>query len=343
MKLGTTLFSFTNEWLARRYTLAELLRRTSALDLGPAVEVIGYQAWRDYPALPRDAVLEFRRLCDELGLEPAALGGYVDLARRVDRLVTLDEAVALLRSQIDVAARLGFPVLRLHAGIPVDALERVAPLAERRGVTLATEVQGSQAPDHPVVAEILACRERVGSPSIALALDYSVAMAAVPRTFADALRRLGMSASDLDGLIGLWQSGASTAELFAAIGDVDAPAAALDEARSGFVRFGRQDPRAWLPLVPEIAYAHAKFWELGDDGDDPSVRTAELFEVLVEGGYDGAVASEWGGSAWKDVDDVNGFEIVGRHQALCRRLIGDAAAPGADHTNVLSLASEGNG
>ena len=50
-----------------------------------------------------------------------------------------------------------------------------------------------------------------------------------------------------------------------------------------------------MPLVPAIAYAHAKFWELDDEGDDPSVRTAELVSVLAEGGYGGVVASERGG------------------------------------------------
>ena len=110
------------------------------------IEVIGYQVWRRYPALSNDDVLEFHRLCGRHGLEPAALGGYVDLARRVDRLVTADEAVELLEAQVETARLLGFPVLRLHAGIPVTVLERVAPLAERHDVVLATEVQGGGRP-----------------------------------------------------------------------------------------------------------------------------------------------------------------------------------------------------
>jgi hypothetical protein len=115
--------------------------------------------------------------------------------------------------------------------------------------------------------------------------------------------------------------------VLAAIGEVDAPAAALDEARSGFTRFGRQEPRSWLPFVGEIAYAHAKFWELDDAGDDPTVRTEELLHVLAEGGYDGVVASEWGGSAWKDTDEVDAFEVVGRRHALCRRLLDEIGRP----------------
>ena len=282
-------------------------------------------------------MLEFRRLCDRLGLEPAALGSYVDLARRVDRMVTADEAVELLQAQVETARTLGFPVLRLHAGIPVPVLERVAPLAERHGVALATEVQGDQTPDHPAVAAVLESRDRLDSPAIALTLDFSVAMRAVPASFTDALRRLGTAREDVGALIALWESGAPTPELFAAIAELRSPAAALDEARAGFVRFGRQEPSAWAPLVAAVAYAHAKFWGLDDEGDDPSVRTAELVSVLAEGGYGGVVASEWGGSAWVDADEADAFELVGRHHARCGRLLADAEASVGRNQSVLPV------
>jgi hypothetical protein len=304
VRLATTAFSFTNEWLARRYTLETLLARVAHLGLGPGIELIGFQTWRAYPKLTADDVLAFRRLVDELGLEPAALGAYVDTARRADRPMTTAEAVEFLRPQIAVAEALGFPLLRLHGGVPVAVIEQLVPVAERAGVTLAIEVQGGQTPDSPAVLALLEC-------DVPLALDFSVAMAAVPAAFVDAVCRLGIAREDVDGL---WSHALTPS-------DVDAPAAALDEARAGFVRFGRQDPQAWLPFVPRIAYAHAKFWELDEAGDDASVRTAELIDVLRAGGYDGFVAIEWGGSAWVDIEDVHAFELVRRHHERCRALV----------------------
>ena len=187
-------------------------------------------------------------------------------------------------------------------------------------MTLATEVQGGQTPVDPAVATVLECRDRTGSPNVALALDFSVAMSDVPRPWVDSVLAHGMARRDLDALLASWAEGASTRELFGALSDVEAPAAALDEARAGFVRFGRQEPQAWSPLVPTLAYAHAKFWELDEAGNDPTVRTAELFDVLRDGGYAGHVASEWGGNAWAEADDVDAFELVRRHRELCRSL-----------------------
>jgi hypothetical protein len=326
VRLAVTSFSFTNEWLARRYTLTQLLRRIAALGRGTGIEVSGYQAWRSYPALSRDDVHMFRRQVEELELEPVALGAYVDLLRRVDRAMTIDEASEQLVAQVGTARELGFPLLKLHAGIPAAVLERGTAAAEHAGVILAVEIQGGQTPFDPAAAAVIECRERLGSPNLALTLDFSVAMASIPEGFADAVRRAGMASEQLERVVELWQQGATTPELFAALAATGAPAAALDEARAGFVRFGRQEPEAWLPLVPQIGYAHAKFWELDDAGDEPTVRNAELISVLRDGGYTGVVASEWGGNAWAEADDVDAFELTGRHLGLLRSLIENPAA-----------------
>jgi hypothetical protein len=321
LRLGTTAFSFTNEWLARRYTLEGLIARVAEDGLGPGLELIGFQAWRSYPRLAADEVLAFRRLCDDHGLEPAALGAYVDSARRADGPMTEAEAVDFLAPQIADAADLGFSVLRLHAGIAFPVLERLIPAAERAGLVLATELQGAQSPDDPAVAALLDFHDRIPSASLGLALDCSVAMTRPPRAFEETVCALGMARHDLDRLVAQWSDGVAIGALLASIAPIDAPSAALDEARAGLFRFGRQEPSAWRPLVSRIVYAHAKFWELDDAGDDPTVRTRELIDVLRDGGYEGVIASEWGGSAWVDADDVDAFELVRRHHERCRALV----------------------
>ena len=85
MRLGVSTFSLTNEWLSRRYTPESLLERIAEAGLGPGLEIIGQQMWRDYPRLTQEQVLDFRRLCERLGPEPAAIGGYADLLRRQDQ------------------------------------------------------------------------------------------------------------------------------------------------------------------------------------------------------------------------------------------------------------------
>ena len=332
MRLGTTTFSFTNEWLAGSVSLAQMLGRVGREGLGPGVELVGYQAWREFPRLTRDEVLAFRRLADRHDLEPTALGGYADLMRRVDRLMTTDEAIAFLSPQIEAARSLGFPIVRLHAGIPADVLERLVPAAEAGGVTLATEIQGGQTPDSAAVSSILELRERLDTSAIALVLDASVSMNAVPGAFRDAAVRAGATPDQVEELASLWALDTPMPELFDRLAALDLTDVARVELQSGFVRFGRQDPHVWAPLVSAIAYVHAKFWEVDAAGSDPSVRTPDLLAVLGEGGFDGVVAVEWGGSAWLDADEVDAFDLVARHGSFCKAVISNGVPEVATRT-----------
>jgi sugar phosphate isomerase/epimerase len=333
LKLGTTLFSFTDEWLSRRYTLEQLLGRASELGIGPGLELVGFQSIRGFPTIDSDFSFRFRHELDRHGLEPSALAAYVDFARRPGRTMSADEAVEMLVQQIDAARELGFPVLRLHTGIATDVIERATPVAERAGVTLATEVQGAQSPEHPDVAAVLECHDRLESANLGLLLDFSVSMTALPSIFTEQLARLGLAPALIGLVAELWEQGAPMHAIVREL--ADAPEEARNEAIAGLFRFGRQKPRSWLPLVPHVVHVHAKFWELDEAGDEPTMPYAELFGVLRDGGYSGFVSSEWGGGAWQEADDVDAFELVRRHHELCRRLIS------RKRENLLSVAADG--
>ncbi|MDW8339709.1 MAG: TIM barrel protein [Thermoleophilia bacterium] len=321
MKLAASTFSFSDEWIGGELTLPDLLRRLTESGSPTGVEVIGAQLWRDFPRLAQEEILAFRRLLDELELEPAAIGVYVDLFRRSDRSLTPKEALGELAAQIATAAALGFPVARLHSGVPLDVLERAAPLAEEAGVAVAIEIQGEQRPDDPGVASLLELVERLDSPGLGLVLDFSISMRRIPSTFTDALLAAGFPRATLEDAVARWEEGAPTADVLRALGNAGAPVALLDLRRSGFARFGRQDPEAWRPHIPRIAHVHAKFWELDASGSDPSVRDAELIAVLRHGEYGGFVCSEWGGNAWLDADEVDAFALTAQHLGHLLRLI----------------------
>src|SRR3712207_4411697 len=146
--LGTTLFSLMPEWRAG-HDLPTLLDRVARADCGPALEVIGHQAWRGFPHVSGDDERAFRDAVDRLGLVPTALGVYTDLFRRPGRAMSDQEAFEDVAPQIAAAAQLGFPVVRATLGMAPGLLRRVADQAEQLGVVLTFEVQGATAPDAP--------------------------------------------------------------------------------------------------------------------------------------------------------------------------------------------------
>jgi hypothetical protein len=82
---------------------------------------------------------------------------------------------------------------------------------------------------------------------------------------------------------------------------------------------GHQDAAAWAEILPDVVHVHGKFFDIGDDGREPVVPVEELIDVLVAGGYDGYISSEYEGWHWNTRADA--FEMVARQQALCRRAL----------------------
>ena len=143
--LGTTLFSLTPDWRSGA-EVTSVLERIAATGCGPALEVIGHQAWRGFPRLSTKDEHAFQAAVDRLGLIPVALGVYTDLYRRPGRPMSADEVVEDVRPQLEAAARLGFAAVRATLGMEPGLLRRVATEAERLGLVLTFEVQGATAP-----------------------------------------------------------------------------------------------------------------------------------------------------------------------------------------------------
>jgi sugar phosphate isomerase/epimerase len=328
--LGTTLYSLTNEWRARRYTLEGLIERVAAAGLGPGLELVGFQSIRGFPQLDESFVRDFRALVERCGLQPTALGANIDVALRSDRLMTTEECVEYLTAQIEAARRLGFPVLRIQIGATPEVLERVAPSAERAGVRLGMEIHAPEGGDSPRVLAIRECFDRIGSPFLGFIPDFSSTMTAVPRGQLAAFERAGLPSTAVELLVEEWGADGPPHERYERFAEgaaaLGAPADAIASARIAFTMFGTRAPETWREILPAVVHVHAKFYELDDDGEEPSIPHGELLGLLRDAGYDGAISSEWEGHAWADAGEADAIELLKGHHALCHRHLGAARA-----------------
>ena len=178
--LGVTLFSFTNEWQQRRYTLDQLVAKVAELGLGPGIEAVGYQTFRDYPSVSDAAADHFRNLVARHGLTPTCLGGDVDIGRRPGRRMDAGEMVVDIERQIEAARKLGFPVLRVQDFVGPAVLARIVPAAERAAVRVVCELMAPLTVDSPQIVELRECFERLGSPYLGFMPDFTASMTSVP-------------------------------------------------------------------------------------------------------------------------------------------------------------------
>jgi hypothetical protein len=334
-KLGITLFSLTLEMRRPDYSLESMIRKVAELDLGPGLEVVGFQSIRNWPRVGDDFVRQFRDLVEECELVPSAMSMNLDLARRRDRRMTEDEGLAYLEAQMEAAKKLGFPIGK-SAILPTRGfVEGLARIAERLDMKFGVEVHSPESVDSPHVVELRELFDAVDSPRLGFVPDFSASMHDVPPTLVEAHRASGMPAELIDLVREVWHSDSTMPEKFARFAqEADALGASPgDRGKLNMVltMHGRMDPRRWEELMPQTVHVHGKFYGIDEHGDEPSIDHEAIMDVLVRAGYTGFISSEWEGHAYTDA--VSGWDVCRAHHDLCRRLILQAASTERTHAH----------
>lgn len=323
LRLGSTLYAYTNEFHGREFTFEGLVREVARRNLGPGLEVVGFQSIRGFPDVSDDFAARFEDLIAETGLELSCLGINADrgVSRTRDR--TDAELIDLHARQIRAAAKLGFPVARIQYVATPAVIEAVAPLAEELGVKLGLEIHAPHHVNHP---DVLAFREmyaRLDSPFLGFIPDFGASARDVPPSFLQFFREQGAPEDLIARAVELWHSPGmgpfEKIEAFPAI----ARGMGASETQSHMVSmifglFSSQPPRDWLEIMPQVVHVHGKFFDFDDRGDEVAVDYAALLPVFVEGGFNGYMSSEWEGHMWSG---AGAFDKVERHHALCRRIL----------------------
>lgn len=325
IRLGSTLYAYTNEYHGREFTFEGLVREVARRNLGPGLEVVGFQSIRGFPNVSDDFAARFKDLIAETGLQPSCLGINADrgVSRTRDR--TDAELIDLHASQIRAAAKLGFPVARIQYLATPPVIEAVAPLAEELGVKLGLEIHAPHHVNHP---DVLAFREmyaRVNSPYLGFIPDFGASARDVPPSFIQNFRDHGASEDLIARALEIWHRADMEPFEKVAIFPGVARKTGATETQAHLVSmifglFSSQPPRNWLDIMPQVVHVHGKFFDFDADGDEVAVDYAALLPVFVEGGFDGYMSSEWEGHMWSS---ASAFDKVAMHHALCRRILAE--------------------
>jgi sugar phosphate isomerase/epimerase len=321
--LGTTLYSLTPEFHARQHSFIGLVDEVGRRGLGPGLEIVGFQSIKGYPALPRELERDFKNALESHDLQPSCLGANVDAGRVPGKLATEDELVAYMEPQLEAAARLGFPVIRMQWAATPPVIERLVPTAERLGVVMGMEVHSPHTVHHPVMVALRELYERLDTPVVGFIPDFGASVVRQPPMLFEAFAAAGVPERGVTAMVEAWNAQGDPFGrehgLYDRLVEERIEPAHISLLMKGMGLFGRQDPRAWREIGDDIVHVHGKFFEFDASGNEPAVPYAELIEVLSDVGYDGFISSEWEGWHW--IDGRDGFAVLAQHHALLRRLI----------------------
>ena len=322
IQFGTTLYALTNEFLSRRFSFEELLEQAAARKIGPGLEIVGLQSIRGFPVVSDAFADRFKMMIAKLGLRPTSLAINADQEIRRGRIASEDEMVAYHEPQIRAAAKLGFPVARYQYGAGPEVIRRLAPLAESLNVKLGLEIHAPHHANHPDVLKYREMYAKVHSPYLGWIPDFSSTARTVPASLLEAFRARGFPESLIQLAMEFWNAPGDTHARMSQYKDEARKAKAaepqLNELSMIFPMFGREDPRSWSELLPEVVHIHGKFFGFDSAGNEEAIDYAATLPQFRDAGYSGFMSSEWEGHMYSTAD---AFDMIEKHQAMCRRIL----------------------
>jgi sugar phosphate isomerase/epimerase len=258
----------------------------------------------------------------EFGTTPIATDMFLDRKRYKNRLLTLDEGIASLQLDIDIAVKLGASIIRVIINTPPEVVEGCASYAMDHGVQLAVEVHSPMRFDHRWVVQHLEVIHRIDNGYVGLLADMSTFVARLPRIVTAKALRDGATPELVKHIAAVYELQPHDLHTLAA----EIAWAGGTPADMGLVAaatwYSSLPPEVLTEHIPHLFHIQAKFYEMTDELVEYSIPYDRLIQVLVEGGYKGYLSSEYEGTQYiQDVEEVDSIEQVRRQHLMFERLL----------------------
>ena len=320
VRRGVALYSYQEELFVGQMNLEDCLRECS--DIGAhSIEVLAEMVVPDFPN-PGEAWIEkWHEWMARYRLNPVCYTQFIDTLRTKSHNLTVTEGVQTMLRDIRLAKQLGIRKIRALIGTPVDILEATVPHLEKEGVWMGVELHAPIAIGGRLVERLLKIADKTDS--LGFVPDLGI-FQSKPNPYArDRAIRDGRLGADAAAHIETsWAARLDKAKVSAEIAKMASNAGAqayLDQ----IYEITPQNPRDLEPIMAKCRHIHGKTWGLTEDCVDPVIDLTNVIPALVEGGFDGVIATEYEGQRLvQDVSPFSEVEMIRRHHVMLRRMLG---------------------
>jgi sugar phosphate isomerase/epimerase len=326
IKRGVSLYSFQEEYFLRKMSLEDCIATVASYG-AQGVEVIGEQMMPGFPHQPEAFFAQWHAWMERYHTTPTAHDMFLDIQRFKGRQMNEEEMLASVIRDLQFANRLGCTVMRVIVNTPPEIMEKSVPYAEKYGVRMGIEIHAPFNFDHPWIQRHVEVVERVNSPYLGYIPDMGIFEKRYPRVRSERSIRDGGHEHIINYIREVYDRHEGTAHLEEEVKKMGGNE--IDLAMADWVAHHMvfTNPRRLLDFMPHIIHIHGKFYEMLDDYTEYSIPYHEIVPVLIEGGYNGYLSSEYEGNRHiQDAFEVDSVEQVRRQQVMFRRLLGEAEA-----------------
>lgn len=317
--LGVSLYGFTERFIKEdNYSFEEMFQELNKLGI-TKFEVVGAQMFKQYPNPTDEEINEVVTLANKYNVEPFSYGGYVDFARRSDRLMTDDEIMNEVTYDLMTAKKLGCKYIRGFA-IPARLYTRVAQMAGFYQIKVCYEIHAPATPTSPEVLEMMELFEELQSPWIGFVPDFGIFIERPNQIHINRFLGLGAKQENLDFIIENRWNNYTEETIWAEIesrGGQEAEKIAISE-WFGFMSFAPADIEGFKKVVKYAHYYHAKFYHIGEDCLETTIPYKKLLAEIVGQSFNGTIMIEYEGHSFYLNDAV---EQISRHIQMEKQLI----------------------
>jgi sugar phosphate isomerase/epimerase len=322
VKRGVSLYSFQEEYFLRKMSLEQCIAK--AAEFGAlGIESLAEQMMPGFPRLSDDYYRQWHGWMAQYGTTSVCHDMFLDTKKYRHRLLSEQECIDSIERDLKHANRIGATVMRVLVFVEPELLAKCIPLAEKYHVRMGIEVHAPWSFDHPWMMRYMDMIERTKTRHIGFIPDCGIFTKRLPRVVRDKAERQGGTPKVLDYVCEAYENG-----VLAEYTIFEARRMGGNAVDVGFAEQCRHNvwshPKRLLEFMPYIFHIHAKFYEMLDEGREFSIPYEQIVPVLVKGGYDGYLSSEYEGNRHiQDAFPVDSVEQVRRQHAMFKRLLGE--------------------
>jgi sugar phosphate isomerase/epimerase len=228
-----------------------------------------------------------------------------------------------MERDLKLAARLGFPVIRVLCPVRKEIVQASIPIAESYGVKMGLEVHTPMTLKARWMTEYMEMAAKSGSKYVGIVADFGIfLMRPSKKQLEDALKS-GARLEILEKIVGWCEEHLPFAELMARTSSIGANPAESAVSQS-FARNVFTEPDALREIAPYLFHCHAKFYDMDESCEETSIDYINPIRILKEIGYDGYLSSEFEGQRlYGSNEECDEMEQVRRHHVMLKRLLGE--------------------
>ncbi|MFX0557796.1 sugar phosphate isomerase/epimerase family protein [Maribacter sp. CXY002] len=316
IKRGVSLYSYQEEFFLKKMSLEDCIAATAATG-ATGIEIVGEQSVPGCPNIPSDAfIAQWFEWMEKYGVTPVAHDMFLDYNKKKGHYWTDEEAVESFKKDIRFASALGFKVIRVIVNTTPEIIEKIIPYAEDHDIKLGIEVHAPWHINSAWMTRHWEVMEKTGTKHFGFIPDMGGFTKRLAPVIVDRLIRQGADPKIAAYVCEQHEKGVMAEYTIYEVSRMSDRR--IDMAVAELSRHNTfANPISLLQHIDRIVHVYGKFYDMTEDFTEPSIPYKEVIDVLIKGGYDGYISSEYEGNRHiQDIQEVDSVKQVKRHQQM---------------------------